>query len=155
MLLRWDLILTSEHVRLVDNGCGREEASPGEVIYPRGSIAELPEAHASRKERFMELDDLQPGWEVELRGRKGGTTVDASFFSPTGVLIECAVASSICEMHRLLHGQCMQFEGRQICCIVAVTPHGPSDCILWVQSNTCEASGQSHALSPGAVAVLC
>lgn len=63
---------------------GREEASPGEVIYPRGSIADLPEAHASRKERFMELDDLQPGWEVELRGRKGGTTVDASFFSPTG-----------------------------------------------------------------------
>ncbi len=32
----------------------------------------------------MELDDLQPGWEVELRGRKGGTTVDATFYSPTG-----------------------------------------------------------------------
>lgn len=63
---------------------GREEPSPGEVVYPRGSISGLPEAHASRKERFVELDDLQPGWEVELRGRKGGTTVDATFYSPTG-----------------------------------------------------------------------
>lgn len=62
----------------------REEANLGEVIYARGSIAGLPEAHASRKERFSELDDLQPGWEVELRGRKGGTTVDAFFFSPAG-----------------------------------------------------------------------
>ena len=62
----------------------REEPSPGEVVYPRGSISGLPEAHATRKERFVELDDLQPGWEVELRGRKGGTTVDATFFSPTG-----------------------------------------------------------------------
>lgn len=62
----------------------REESSPGEVVYPRGSISGLPEAHASRKERFVELDDLQPGWEVELRGRKGGTTVDATFYSPTG-----------------------------------------------------------------------
>ena len=63
----------------------REEANLGEVIYARASIAGLPEAHASRKERFSELDDLQPGWEVELRGRKGGTTVDAFFFSPTGM----------------------------------------------------------------------
>ncbi|KAL3140164.1 54S ribosomal protein L2 mitochondrial [Trebouxia sp. C0009 RCD-2024] len=62
----------------------REEANLGEVIYPRGSISGLPEAHASRKERFAELEDLQRGWEVELRGRKGGTTVDAFFFSPTG-----------------------------------------------------------------------
>lgn len=65
----------------------REEPSPGEVVYPRGSISGLPEAHASRKERFMELDDLQPGWEVELRGRKGGTTVDATFYSPTGNIL--------------------------------------------------------------------
>lgn len=64
----------------------REEANLGEVIYPRGSISGLPEAHASRKERFAELEDLQQGWEVELRGRKGGTTVDAFFFSPTGVM---------------------------------------------------------------------
>lgn len=47
----------------------------------------------------MELDDLQPGWEVELRGRKGGTTVDASFFSPTGVSNGYAVAFATCEMH--------------------------------------------------------
>ena len=64
----------------------REEANQGEVIYPRGRIAGLPEAHASRRDRFLELDELQPGWEVELRGRKGGTTVDAVFFSPSGSL---------------------------------------------------------------------
>ena len=62
----------------------REDANQGEIIYPRGSIAGLPEAHASRRDRFLELDELQPGWEVELRGRKGGTTVDAAFFSPSG-----------------------------------------------------------------------
>ena len=62
----------------------REVGNQGEVIYPRGSIAGLPEAHVSRRDRFLELDELQPGWEVELRGRKGGTTVDAAFFSPSG-----------------------------------------------------------------------
>ena len=51
----------------------------------RGSIEELPEAHASRKERFAELDTLQPGWEVELRSAKGrGAAVEAVFFSPAG-----------------------------------------------------------------------
>ena len=79
----------------------REEANLGEVIYPRGSISELPEAHASRKERFTELDDLQPGWEVELRGRKGGTTVDAFFFSPTGVFDsrDCVASCSSVRHH--------------------------------------------------------
>ena len=76
----------------------REEANLGKVIYARGTITGLPEAHASRKERFTELDDLQPGWEVELRGRKGGTTVDAFFFSPTGRL-KYTIA-----WHRIVHG---------------------------------------------------
>jgi hypothetical protein len=47
-------------------------------------VAQLPDAHASRRERFAELDALQPGWEVELRAREGSSTVDAVFFSPEG-----------------------------------------------------------------------
>lgn len=84
----------------------REEANLGEIIYPKGSISGLPEAHASRKERFTELDDLQPGWEVELRGRKGGATVDAFFFSPTGVLNAHSVYTRGClrvVMHSIEH----------------------------------------------------
>ena len=52
------------------------------MVYARGGIAELPEEHASRRERFAELDSLQAGWEVELITR--GTSVDAVFYSPTG-----------------------------------------------------------------------
>ena len=52
------------------------------MVYARGPIEGLPEAFASRKERFAELDALQPGWLVELRER--GDTVDAVFFSPAG-----------------------------------------------------------------------
>ena len=62
----------------------RGDQAAGEVIYPKGPIRKLPEAHASRRDRFSELDDLQQGWQVELTGRKGGTTVDATFFSPEG-----------------------------------------------------------------------
>lgn len=68
----------------------RSEQAAGEVIYPRGSISGIPEDHASRRDRFAELDDLQPGWQVELRGRKGGTTVDATFFSPEGWHCSCS-----------------------------------------------------------------
>lgn len=38
-----------------------------EVAAPRTSIASLPEEFASRKERFLELDALQAGWEVSQR----------------------------------------------------------------------------------------
>lgn len=44
----------------------------------------LPDAHASRRERFIELDALQPGWEVELRAREGSSVVDALFYAPDG-----------------------------------------------------------------------
>ncbi|PRW61221.1 ribosome maturation SBDS [Chlorella sorokiniana] len=54
------------------------------VVWPRGPVAELPEEHASRRERFAELDGLQPGWTVELRSRGEGGTIDAVFFSPAG-----------------------------------------------------------------------
>lgn len=54
------------------------------VIFPQGPVARLPEAHAARRERFAELDTLQPGWSVELRARPGGGSVDALFYSPEG-----------------------------------------------------------------------
>lgn len=57
----------------------------GDVVYSRGPISQLPDAHASRKERFAELDTLQPGWEVELRNK--GSTVEAVFFSPSGEMV--------------------------------------------------------------------
>jgi hypothetical protein len=61
-------------------------ASSGQrVLYPRGSIADLPEEFATRKERFAELDQLQPGWQVELSSR--GETVDAVFYSPEGAKV--------------------------------------------------------------------
>ena len=51
----------------------------GDVVY-RGLIASMPDAHESRRERFKELDDLQPGWEVELRSK--GEVVEAVFYAP-------------------------------------------------------------------------
>jgi hypothetical protein len=59
---------------------GGSSSSGGKVLYARGPIAGLPEEYASRRERFAELDTLQPGWLVELRSR--GDSVDAVFFSP-------------------------------------------------------------------------
>lgn len=54
------------------------------VVYPRGPISGLPEEHASRRERFEELDALQVGWTLELRQRAEGGVVDAVFFGPDG-----------------------------------------------------------------------
>jgi hypothetical protein len=56
--------------------------SESEVLYTRGPVSLLPDEYASRRDRFSELDGLQPGWEVELRQR--GSTVDAIFFCPAG-----------------------------------------------------------------------
>ncbi len=56
-------------------------SSGGEVLY-RGSVGGLPDEHASRRERFAELDGLQPGWEVELKNK--GSTVEAVFYAPNG-----------------------------------------------------------------------
>jgi ribosome maturation protein SDO1 len=39
---------------------GGQAPGVGEVVY-RGGIAGIPEAHAQRRERFAELDGLQPG----------------------------------------------------------------------------------------------
>jgi hypothetical protein len=54
-------------------------------LYPRGCIADLPEEFATRKERFAELDQLQPGWTVELRQK--GETVEAVFYSPEDMAV--------------------------------------------------------------------
>lgn len=58
--------------------------SSQEVVYARGPMADVPEAHASRRERFAELDELQPGWQVELCSRGAGGAIDAIFYSPSG-----------------------------------------------------------------------
>ncbi|KAK9841166.1 hypothetical protein WJX74_001321 [Apatococcus lobatus] len=56
------------------------------VVYPRGDIASIPEDQigTSRKARFSELDQLQPGWTVELKGRSDGGLADPTFYSPSG-----------------------------------------------------------------------
>ena len=59
-------------------------AAAAVVVFPRAPIATLPEAHASRRERFAELDTLSPGWLVELRARPGSAVVDATLFAPNG-----------------------------------------------------------------------
>ena len=59
-------------------------AGGGTVVYARGPVEGLPEEHASRRERFAELDQLQQGWTVELRSRGEGDIIDALFFSPGG-----------------------------------------------------------------------
>ena len=62
-------------------GCGSTTCGGHDALY-RGPIQLIPEEHASRRERFAELDSLEPGWEVELRNK--GAAVEASFFSPSG-----------------------------------------------------------------------
>lgn len=58
-----------------------------DTLYPRGSIAGLPEDFESRRERFAELDALEPGWTLELRKRRSASAVEAVFYSPEGDLL--------------------------------------------------------------------
>ena len=67
-------------------GSNGSAAAGVEVLYPRGPIAGVPDEHASRRERFAPIDEIQVGWRVELRRRGGSSVVDAVFFSPDGVL---------------------------------------------------------------------
>lgn len=60
----------------------QQASASGQVVYHRGPITGIPDDYASRKERFAELDQLEAGWQVELRSR--GETVDAIFYSPDG-----------------------------------------------------------------------
>ena len=68
-----------------ERGVAAEAGAGVEVLYARGKIADLPEAYASRRERFAPLDAVQAGWTVELRRRNGSSAVDAVFFDPDGV----------------------------------------------------------------------
>lgn len=52
--------------------------------YPRGPVSGLPESMGSRRARFLEIDDLEPGWTVEVGSRPDGEVADAVFFSPDG-----------------------------------------------------------------------
>jgi hypothetical protein len=71
--------LLSQWACVIDSLCG-----PGIVTLYEGSIADMPEDYASRRERFSELDELQTGWVVRLSSRNDGGTVDATFTSPAG-----------------------------------------------------------------------
>ena len=68
-----------------ERGVAAEAGAGVEVLYARGKIADMPEAYASRRERFAPLDAVQAGWTVELRRRGGSSAVDAVFFDPDGV----------------------------------------------------------------------
>eukprot|EP01026_Neomeris_dumetosa_P032873 TRINITY_DN26138_c0_g1_i9.p1 TRINITY_DN26138_c0_g1~~TRINITY_DN26138_c0_g1_i9.p1 ORF type:complete len:395 (-),score=49.50 TRINITY_DN26138_c0_g1_i9:382-1512(-) len=60
----------------------QEAVSSGEVIYPKGPIEQISEDIATRKQMFLELDSIEPGWQVELV--KNGDRVEAIFYSPEG-----------------------------------------------------------------------
>ena len=64
----------------------------GTITIYEGPIANIPDEHASRRERFAELDELQPGWVVKLSSKPDGGTVDATFTSPGGALMPTATA---------------------------------------------------------------
>ena len=66
-------------------GAGAMGEGTYEILYARGKIAGMPEAFASRRDRFAPLDGIQAGWTVELRKRAGSSVVDAVFFDPDGV----------------------------------------------------------------------
>ena len=62
------------------------------VLYEKGPIASIPDEQIgpSRKTRFVELDELQPGWTIEVKARPGGGLADVTFYSPSGtVLLYC------------------------------------------------------------------
>ncbi|PSC73308.1 ribosome maturation SBDS [Micractinium conductrix] len=88
-------------------GRGGAADSGASVVYARGPVEGLPEEHASRRERFAELDTLQPGWTVELRSRGEGGTIDAVFFSPEG---ECVGAYANARRRALASKQQQQAE---------------------------------------------
>ena len=77
--------LESLHIQGTTTRETGSKSSPKEdILYPKGPIAGLPEEFESRRERFEELDSLQPGWTLELRKRRAGSAVEAIFFSPSG-----------------------------------------------------------------------
>jgi hypothetical protein len=59
-------------------------ATEATILYSRGPVAQLPDEFSSRRDRFSEIDDLQPGWTVQLQTKGGGSIVDALFFAPNG-----------------------------------------------------------------------
>lgn len=93
---------TTAQLPALCQGAGEQRPVPrpapaprGVVVVPRGPVADLPEEHAARRERFAELDRLQQGWTVELRAKPGANAgdvgedgraapVDAIFFPPGG-----------------------------------------------------------------------
>lgn len=86
-----DVVISSSFAHWTGGtGAGQGEGNP--VVYARGPIAQLPEEHASRRERFAELDDLQPGWQVGTFGstlhlwKMGSSVKVCSPPSPSGLI---------------------------------------------------------------------
>ena len=82
-----DTAAASSTGRNVVNTLGTPSMQKGakfDVVYPRGPIAGMPDEFASRRDRFAEVDELQPGWQVELKRQGRSDTLDAIFFSPDG-----------------------------------------------------------------------
>ncbi len=76
----------------------KAEKAPLQVLYERGPIASIPDEQIgpSRKARFVELDELQPGWTIEVKARPGGGLADPTFFSPSGaVLSSCSSCGKV------------------------------------------------------------
>lgn len=57
------------------------------ILFEKGPIAALPDEYASRRERFSEIDDLQPGWTVQLKTKGSNSVIDAIFFDPCGDMV--------------------------------------------------------------------
>jgi ribosome maturation protein SDO1 len=57
------------------------------VVYDKGPISTIPEEFASRRDRFSEIDELQPGWTVELKTKGTSSVIDAVFYAPSGDLV--------------------------------------------------------------------
>ena len=70
-------------ITVIGQAAGETLNCAGTPVY-EGPVADLPEEHASRRERFAELDQLQAGWVVQLRSRGDAGTMDAHFISPAG-----------------------------------------------------------------------
>jgi hypothetical protein len=79
----------------------RTEVQTPQVVYARGSISGIPDQWENRRDMFLELDRLQPGWTVELRARggsTGGVAVDAIFYDPCGEKVGVFAAARRCAL---------------------------------------------------------
>lgn len=83
----------STHVAMQAPKVAPKSVSDVTILYPQGVISNIPEQYASRRDRFMEIDNLEPGWTVQLQTRGPDAPVDAIFFSPSGEVMKTFAAA--------------------------------------------------------------